>query len=310
MITVNNLNICYKSKETLTYLLKDICFTLNDGQCLGIIGKSGAGKSTLAKALLQIYDDNVFLESGEILINNIPFNKYMRGKMISLLFQNPNSYLNPLMKVGKQIEEMLTYHFKENKKVAKKKTLEIMEKVGIKDASTIYNYYPSEISGGMQQRICLCICLICVPKILILDESTSFLDKETKEDILKLIKCLQKEYNFTLIMISHDFKEIFSMCDTIAIINNGEMIEFAKKEELVLHPSHPCTIELLYDYLRYYKNIDKFTFTDINIETPAPIQYLSDNHYVRSWHLSNKISFNIPDNFKKVKEEIYEHIRS
>lgn len=310
MFKVNNLTVIYKNRNTSTYLLQDICFSLGQGQCLGIIGKSGAGKSTLAKSLLQIYDDNIFLESGEILIDNKHFNNSMRGKVISLLFQNPNSYLNPLMKVGKQIEEMLTYHLRENKKDAKKKTIEFMKRVGIENAPTVYNYYPSQISGGMQQRICLCICLICNPKILILDECTSFLDSETKEEILKLIKELQQEYNFTLIMISHDFKEIYHMCDTIAIISKGKMIEFGKKDELILNSKHPQTIELLYDYLRYYKNIAPFTFKPLNIDTPAPINYLSKSHYVRSWYLTNNISFDEPSNFKQIKEEIYEHIRN
>ena len=161
MLEVKNLTIYSANNNIKKYLLRDICFSLNKGDCLGIISKTGEGKSTLAKALLQIYDHNVQLEKGTIFINNKEFDTSFRGTTISLLLQNPNSYLNPLMKVGKQIAEMLIYHLKENKKIAKQKTIEMMEYVGIKNSKEVYNYLPHELSGGMQQRICLCIALIC-----------------------------------------------------------------------------------------------------------------------------------------------------
>ena len=110
------ISLYYLQNDSKTYLLKDIDFSLDKGDCLGIIGKSGDGKSTLAKALLKIYDRNVYLESGKMFLDNVLVDESFRGKKISLIFQNPNSYLNPSMKVGKQIQEMLTYHFKENKK--------------------------------------------------------------------------------------------------------------------------------------------------------------------------------------------------
>jgi len=222
MFKVENLTVYYLNKKEKHYLLNDVCFSINQGDCLGIISKSGDGKSTLAKALLKIYDNNVYLESGNIYLNNEELEASSRGKEISLLFQNPNSYLNPSMKVGKQIDEMLIYHFKEKKNTAKQKAIELMEEAGINNASTIYNYYPHEISGGMQQRISLCIALICRPKVLILDECTSYLDKESKLNILSLIKELQLRHKFTLIMISHDFKEIYSSCNKIAIMRKGK----------------------------------------------------------------------------------------
>lgn len=311
MLKVNALSVCTSIDKK--YLLYDICFSLEDGDSLGVIGKSGDGKSTLAKALLQIYDYNVTKVSGEIFYNNIPFSNNMRGKVFSLMFQNPNTYLNPLMKIGKQIAEMLVYHYKENKKVAKDKAIDLMKKVGLPDPEKLYNYYPYELSGGMKQKVCLCIALICKPKVLIMDESTSYLDKESENEILNLIKQFQKEYGFILIMISHDFKLIYSMCNKIAIMRKGQMIEFGNKDEIILTPNHPYTIELLCNYLSFYKDIENFECPLINMELEKcpPVTYISKTHYVRSWYLgSNAPNVNYPKNIEKIKEDIYESFRN
>lgn len=313
MLKVENLTLYYKSNNTKKYLLNDVSFHLNRGDCLGIISKTGDGKSTLAKALLGIYDTNVICEKGEIKIDNLPFIKNFRGKKISLIFQNPNSYLNPQMKLGKQIDEMLIYHYKENKKIAKQKALSLMENVGIENSKRIYNCYPHEISGGMQQRICLCISLICNPDILVLDECTSYLDNDSKENIIKLIKVLQNKYNFTLIIISHDFKEIYSMCNKIAIMRRGQMIEFGDKDEIFLNPIHPYTIELICDYYRYTANETIFTcpLMEIELLQAPPITNISSTHYVRSWYLDDRaIKVTLPSNIKEIKEKVYETIRN
>lgn len=312
MLEVKNLTLYIEKNKTKEYLLNNICFSLNNGESLGIIGKSGAGKSTLAKALLKIYDNKVYPETCDVLINNMPFKEDLRGKTISILFQNPNSYLNPLMKIGKQIDEMLIYHFKLSKKEAKQKTIELMKKVNFSNPEKLYHYYPHEISGGMQQKVCLCIALICNPQILIIDEGTSYLDPTSKKEILTLIKQFQKEINFTLIMISHDLNEIYSMCDKIAIMRNGQMIELGSKDEIILNPIHPYTIEILCDYLRFYENIEPFVCPLMNIDLVkvADITTISQTHYVRSHFLDKRaIIPQIPDNFNKIKEKIYENLR-
>ena len=313
MLKVNNLNVYTIDKGTKNYLLRDVCFSLSKGDSLGIISKTGDGKSTLAKALLEMNDFNVYKESGCIKIDGEIFNVNMRGKKIALIYQNPNSYLNPLMKIGKQISEMLIYHFKTSKKDAKNKTVELMTKLGLINPEKLYDYYPHELSGGMQQRVCLCIALITNPDILILDESTSYLDKTSKKEILNLIKQMQEERKFTLIMISHDFKEIYSMCNKIAIMRRGELIEFGKKEEIILKPIHPYTIELLCNYFKFYKDIEEFNCPLLNIELEkcAPITMISDTHFVRSWYLNNNAPrIKHPSSFSKIKEEIYESLRN
>lgn len=311
MLTVNNLSV-YTSTDK-KYLLRDICFSLNDGDSLGIIGKSGEGKSTLAKALIEIYDNGVSRETGTIIFNSQIFSSNLRGKVFSLIFQNPNTYLNPLMKIGKQISEMLIYHHKENKKVAKDKAIDLTKKVGLPNPEKLYNYYPYELSGGMKQKVCLCISLICKPKVLIMDESTSYLDKGSENEFLNLIKQFQKEYGFILIMISHDFKLIYSMCNKIAIMRKGQMIEFGNKDEIILTPNHPYTIELLCNYLSFYKDIENFECPLMNMELEKcpPVTYISKTHYVISWYLgSNAPNVNYPKNIEKIKEDIYESFRN
>lgn len=313
MLEIKNLTVYTKNKEDKRYLLNDICFSLNKGDCLGIYGRSGSGKSTLAKAILHIFDNNIFLENGDILLNKENFNNDFRGKRISLLFQNPNTYLNPLMKVGKQVEEMLTYHFKIDKKEAKEKVIYMFDKVGIDNPMQMYNYYPNEISGGTKQKVCLCISLICEPEVLILDESTSYLDSNSKKSFLEVVKSLQLEKNFILVIISHDLKELYTMCNKLAILRNGHMIEFATTKEILSNPVHPHTVELLIDYLRYYINIDSFVCPLMKIETLkcAPFTMISDTHYVRSWYLNkNSIDIKLPRNFEEIKEKIYENLNN
>ena len=286
MISVNNLSAYYIHNNVKNYILKNITFSLNKGDCLGIIGKSGDGKSTLAKSLLNINETNICLENKNIFMNNKPLYPNDIGSKISLLFQNPNSYLNPLMKVGKQISEMLIYHHKENKNIAKHKTLNFMKEVEINNAETVYNLYPHEISGGIQQRICLCISLICNPEILILDECTSFLDKATKINILNLIKKLQSKYKFTLILISHDFNEIAFLCNKVAIMRKGQIVEFGTLEEIINNPLHPYTVEIFYDYLRYYHNVEKINF-EFTISQDS-IKTITNTHFVRPVKLLNE----------------------
>lgn len=313
MLNINNLSIYVFSNSKNNYLLKDISFSLDDGDSLGIIGKSGDGKSTLAKAILKMYDKNVCYESGSVYLNNVEINKDSRGKEISLLFQNPNSYLNPLMKVGEQIDEMLIYHFNENKKTAKEKAIEIMKDAGLTNAEELYNYYPYEISSGMQQKICLCIALICKPKVLILDEFSSHLDQKSKYEICQLINSLRDKYHFTLIVISHDFKEVYEMCNKIAVMRKGQMIEFGCRDEIILNPIHPYTIELLYDFLKFYHNAPSYScpLMEIELLEAPPIKNLSDTHYVRSWYLDERsLKLNLPSNFDTIKELIYETIRN
>lgn len=305
MFKVIGLSAYYTTEKR--YLLKDISFSLDKGDCLGIIGKSGAGKSTLAKALLNIYENNVFEKSGSIYLNNMPFETGFRGKKICILFQNPNTYLNPLMKVGKQISEMLIIHFKMNKKEAKLKTIKFMEKVGLFNADKIYNYYPYEISGGMQQKVCLCISLICNPDVLILDECTSYLDYNSKKEIISIIRELQKESNFTIIMISHDLNEIYSLCNKIAIMKDGQIVEFGKRDEILSSPFHHYTLELLHDYLRFYENIDYIYPTQANSNYESKITMISDTHYVR---LQDAQISTLNNSLNEVKEKIYEYLEN
>lgn len=313
MFEVKNLTLYHNIKNSKIYLLKDICFSLERGDCLGVLGKSGAGKSTLAKALLKIYDQNIIEETSSIYLDKILFNNSFRGKRISIIFQNPNTYLNPLMKIGKQIDEMLITHLKLSKKEAKLQTIQFMKKAGLPDVEKLYNYFPYEISGGMQQKVCLCIALICNPDVLILDECTSYLDFKSKTEILYLIKTLQKEKKFNIIMISHDLNELYYTCNKLAIMRKGQMIEFGNKDEIISNPIHPHTIELLNDYLRFYENVDVYTCPsfDLNLEKIQSIKNISETHYVRNIYMEDaNLKISTPQNMIEIKEKIYEYLNS
>ena len=178
-----------------------------------------------------------------------------------------------------------------------------MKEVGLDNK--YYNYYPFELSGGLQQKVCLCISLICEPKILILDESTSYLDSDCKYEILEMIKRLQNEYKFTLIMISHDFKEIYNYCDKIAIMKDGEIVEFGKKNEIILNPYHAHTIELLSLYLSYFKEVDYLLLSNNLNKDSSLINIMSDTHYFKG--TSDK---EFKSNYSKIKEDVYETLNN
>lgn len=309
MLTVKNLSVYFNNNNEKSYLLKDISFSINENDSLGIIGKSGDGKSTLAKALLNIYDKNVYLESGVLTLNNEQITKKHIGKKISLVFQNPNSYLNPNMKVGKQIQEMLLIHCKENRKVSKEKTLNIMEEMGIENPKEVYNYYPYQISGGIKQKISLCIAFICNPDVVILDEALSYLDKKSKEEIFSLLKKLKEKYKFILIFISHDFKEIYQLCNKIAVIKKGRIVEMGLNDEIVFNAKHIYTQELLYYFVRYYKNVPLISFNEKeeNIDNSKLVK-LNATHYFINYQPNGHSG--LAEMPSALKENLYEIIRN
>ena len=225
---------------------------LGRNEILAIVGESGCGKSTLATSIIGLHNPNNTKLEGEInfegrnllKIGEEEYNK-IRGNKIGMIFQDPLSALNPLMRIGDQIEEGMIYHTKLSKKEREERVLELLNHVGIKNAERIARQFPHELSGGMRQRVIIAIALSCKPEVIIADEPTTALDVTIQAQILDLLKTLQSEINAGIILITHDLGVVAEMADRVAVMYAGEIVEIANVKELFDNPKHPYTRSLL-----------------------------------------------------------------
>ncbi len=246
MLTVKNLDVFSKSN---TQILKDISFVVEDNKTLCILGQSGSGKSVLAYSIMDILHKNLFVNNGEItlddtiLTNLKPIERRrMLGKHISLIMQNPLTALDPTVKVGKQILETLVFHNKQEKKdILQNRVYDLLSNVGLE--KDVYNKYPHEISGGMAQKVVIAIAIANNPKLIIADEPITALDRKSTLDILTLLKEKQKAYNSMMIYISHDIASVEFMADFIIVLYKGVIVEMMSKEQFQ-NPMHPYSINL------------------------------------------------------------------
>ena len=254
LLNVSHLKKIYTTRfgGTQVQALSDVNFSVEEGEFVAIMGESGSGKSVTIKAILGILAKNGHIDSGSILYQGEDMAKYkekdfykIRGKRISLVFQDPLSALNPIMKIGKQISEALILSGSIEKSKAKQRAIELMEAVGIPNAAERYEAYPFQFSGGMRQRIVIAIALACNPEILICDEPTTALDVTIQKQIMELMVQLQEELQLSILFISHDLNVIYQMCDRVLVMKEGRIVENAETEELFAHPQNDYTKELL-----------------------------------------------------------------
>lgn len=252
ILSVKDLRINFRAYGGLVQAVRGIDFNLHRGETLAIVGESGSGKSVSIKAIMGILANNAIIESGEILYDGMDLTKVhedefhrIRGKRIGLIFQDPLSALNPIMKIGHQITEVLRLNDKMNKHDARAKALELMKAVGIPDAERRFEQYPFQFSGGMRQRIIIAIALACDPKLIIADEPTTALDVTIQAQVLELISNLKDEIDSSIIMITHDLGVVASICDRIAIMYGGKIVEQGTTDEIFYDPKHPYTKGLL-----------------------------------------------------------------
>lgn len=248
-------------KDLKTYFIKDkkeiksvdgLSFSLNSGETVAIVGESGSGKSVTALSTMGLLDKKTVVQSGEIIfggknllnISKEEFRK-LRGKEISMIFQEPMTSLNPALKIGYQISEVYRTHFNMDKKTAKEKSLEMLKKVEINNPEVFYSAYPHELSGGMRQRVMIAMALASNPKVLIADEPTTALDVTIQAEILELIKNLKKEYNTGIIFITHDLSVVAEIADYVNVMYAGQVVEKGNVEEIFTNPLHPYTKGLL-----------------------------------------------------------------
>ena len=249
-LEVKNLVVHYTSEGKEIHAVNDVSFCLNKGETLGLVGETGAGKTTIAKSILRILPEppahvdrgEIKLEGRNLLeLDNDEMRK-IRGKRISMIFQDPMTALNPVMRVGKQIAEGIALHEKVSKKEAEEKAKKMLEMVGIPGSR--YRDYPHQFSGGMKQRVVIAMALACSPDLLLADEPTTALDVTIQAQVLDIIKNLQTRLNTAMIMITHDLGIVAEVCDNVAVVYAGEIVEYGSKREIFKNPSHPYTAGL------------------------------------------------------------------
>jgi len=315
IIQVKDLAVNFKAFAGTVQAVRGVSFDLFKGETLAIVGESGSGKSVTIKTLLGILPKNGHIASGEILYNGNDLTKYsekdfyaIRGKKISLVFQDPLSALNPIMKIGKQITEALILSKSVDKAHAKDRAIELMTQVGIPQPEIRYDEYPFQFSGGMRQRIVIAIALASNPEILICDEPTTALDVTIQAKILELIKDLKKKDDLSIIFITHDMGVVANMADRICVMYAGRIVEYGTAEEIFYEPAHPYTWALLSampdldtedelfaipgappNMLQPPKGDafaarNKFAL-EIDYEEEPPYFKISDTHYAATWLL-------------------------
>ena len=258
ILEVKDLKINIKIDEGTLTAVRGVNFEIKKGETLGLVGESGCGKSLTSKAILGINDKKCKAE-GEIwfdtedagktdLLTLNPRGKEIRavrGKQISMIFQEPMVAFSPMYTIGNQINEATLLHITKDKKKAKEISLEVMRKVGIANAEKRYDQYPHEFSGGMLQRALIAMALVCNPKLLIADEPTTALDVTIQAQILELMKELQKDFGMSILFITHDLGTVARMCDRVAVMYLGRIVESAPAVEIYKNPQHPYTQGLI-----------------------------------------------------------------
>ena len=253
ILSVKDLEVKFKVRDRILTAIRGISLDFEEGKVVAIVGESGSGKSVFTKTFTGMLDINGEVSNGSIMFEGQDLAKIsknsdwekIRGKKIATVFQDPMTSLNPVRTIGYQISEVIIKHQGKSKEEAKKEAIDLMTRVGIYDAERRYDEYPFMYSGGMRQRIVIAIALACHPKILICDEPTTALDVTIQAQIIRLIKELAEEYQFTTIYITHDLGVVANVADVVAVMYAGQIIEYGTVEEIFYDPRHPYTWGLL-----------------------------------------------------------------
>ena len=263
ILSVRNLNTNFICDKKEIHIVKNVSFDLKRATTLAIVGESGCGKSVTMNSIMRFLGNNARITADKIQYNSMydgKIKKYhiesikkansaemraLRGKKISMIFQDPMSSLNPVYKVGEQVAEGLIEHFKITKKVAKQKVIEMFKKLGIPDAEQLINYYPHQMSGGMKQRVLIAIAMICNPELIICDEPTTALDVTIQAQIVEILKDMQIQDNKSIILITHNMGLVAEIADEVCVMYMGRIVEFGSLEDIIDRAYHPYTKALL-----------------------------------------------------------------
>ncbi len=230
-----------------------IDLVIRDGEVLGLVGESGSGKTVTAMTLSGLIERKKVTCRGEVLLDGVDLLaprsraelRKLQGSVIGVVFQEPMSAMDPLMRIGPQVEEALAVHTKLTRAERRARAIEALGEADLPDPEDVYSRYPHECSGGMLQRVMIAAALVTRPKLLILDEPTTALDVTVQAQILELLQRLNAEYGISMLLISHNLQVVRRVCTRVAVMQRGRIVEQGAMEEVFLHPTHPYTIELL-----------------------------------------------------------------
>jgi len=328
ILRVDNLHVHFKTEDGIIKAVNGASFELYPGETLAIVGESGSGKTVTALSTIRLLDENGWIDEGEIQykdmdVLSLSYNhlRKIRGKEISMIFQEPMTALNPVYTIGEQIMESLELHLKMNEKEGKKRAIDLLKKVGIPEPERRIDQYPHELSGGMRQRAMIAMALACNPSILIADEPTTALDVTIQAQILELMKDLQNEFKMAIIFITHDLGVIAEMADRALVMYGGEVVESGEIKTIFKRPRHPYTWGLMNSIPRIDKDEEKLLsipgvvpnplnfpkgckfsnrcfFADQKCVDEDPnLEEIEPGHFSRCWHIDKLL-----ENMNKVKE--------
>lgn len=252
MLEVKNLNIEFHDHSIPETVVHDFQMEMSEGEIIGIVGESGSGKTMTALAIAGLLRRHDMKKTGEILFQgtnllNCPRKvlRELQGKEISMIFQEPMTSLNPVKKIGWQVEESLRIHTKLTKQERYQKAIQVLKQVELKEPEKVYEQYPHELSGGMRQRVMIASAIICEPKLLIADEPTTALDVTIQAQIMKLLKKISVAGNMGVLFISHDLSLVKNFCEKVIVMHDGKIVETGNAKDVFLHPREDYTKELI-----------------------------------------------------------------
>lgn len=274
---INNLSTYFYTSRGVVRAVDGASIVIGKGEAVGLVGESGSGKTMTAFSVMRLIpppgrtvNGEVWLDLGKERIDLLKLPegemRKIRGARISMVFQDPMTYLNPVMKISNQIAEAIILHQGLSRDEAEKKVVEILEKVRIPDATTVAQYYPHQLSGGMRQRALIAMAISCNPELLIADEPTTALDVTVQAQVLELIKALKRELGMALVLITHDLGIVADICDRVLVMYAGRIVEEGDVFSIYRDPKHPYTVALLKSTL----SIDEFKEKLTTIEGTVP----------------------------------------
>jgi oligopeptide/dipeptide ABC transporter ATP-binding protein len=280
ILQVRDLCVEIATSRGKVYPVEDVSFEVRAGEAMGLVGESGSGKSMTLRAILgilprhaRVVKGNAYFQGTDLLQLDRASLSRIQGRSLSMVFQEPMTALNPLMRIGEQIAEPLRVHLRYNKERAHARALELMRKVGIPDAERRMRAFPHELSGGMRQRIMIAMALSCEPELILCDEPTTALDVTIQDQILKLLVGLCADMGLSLVFVTHDLPVVAQACERIAVMYAARVVETGRVDEVLGSPRHPYTYSLLRsipDFEHVQETLEPIPGTPPDVATPPP----------------------------------------